>query len=77
MPARVIRERLGRHEPKIIECESCRRPLELDTMTNECQCGTFYNGFGQRLVPPSQWGFETGERFDRHGDYVGTDWSAE
>ena len=31
---------------------------------NECeQCGTEYNGAGQRLAPRAQWGEETGEVF--------------
>jgi hypothetical protein len=70
MPAKVLRQRNGKAEPKIIECEQCSKPLELDTMTNQCTCGTFYNGFGQRLAPPSQWGYETGEHFGDDGQYL-------
>jgi hypothetical protein len=38
-----------------------------DATTNGCRCGRFYNGYGQELAHPSQWGEETGERFDGFG----------
>jgi len=55
---------------RTITCD-CGEKLELyDPMTNECECGRFYNGFGQRLSHPRNWGEETGESFDDHGNYV-------
>lgn len=57
--------------PAAILCD-CGRELELiDCMTNECDCGRFYNGSGQSLVHPRFWGEETGERFDDHGALIG------
>lgn len=38
-----------------------------DDMTNSCRCGRLYDGYGQELADPSQWGEETGERFDSWG----------
>lgn len=56
--------------PAKIRCD-CGSPLELvDSMTNECGCGRFYNGSGQALSHPSQWGEETGERFDARGNPI-------
>lgn len=47
----------------------CRARLHLyDAQLNECErCGRMYNGFGQELAPPAQWGEETGERFTDAG----------
>ena len=46
-----------------IQCD-CGAHLTLhDSWSNECNCGTEYNGSGQQLAPRSQWGEETGERF--------------
>lgn len=57
----------------VLKCD-CGRELSLDDcMTNECTCGAFYNGSGQRLSDPSNWGEETGESFDSHGRYIGGD----
>lgn len=57
-------------EPAEGEC-TCGRTVVLDDpMTNECGCGRFYNGSGQALAHPSQWGEETGERFDDRGNQV-------
>jgi hypothetical protein len=54
-----------------IKC-SCGKTLYLDDpMTNECSCGRFYNGFGNALSHPRNWGEETGEYFDDHGNYLG------
>lgn len=54
-------------EPAVLKCD-CGRKLSLaDAMTNECECGRFYNGSGQSLGHPRGWGEETGERFDNHG----------
>jgi hypothetical protein len=48
---------------KTLRCD-CGTNLTLhDWWSNECNCGTEYNGAGQRLAPRSQWGEETGERF--------------
>jgi hypothetical protein len=55
----------------VIKCD-CGRVSELyDAMTNHCDCGRWYNGQGQQLSHPSQWGEETGERFNDAGQYVG------
>ena len=60
----------GYRIPMVIECD-CGRELPLeDAMTNECECGRFYNGGGQALSHPRHWGEETGERFDDHGGLV-------
>ncbi|MFJ8247337.1 hypothetical protein [Peribacillus asahii] len=51
-------------EPKKITCEECGSKVELySSWANECSCGTEYNGFGQRLAPREEWGYETGESF--------------
>ena len=56
--------------PMAIRCE-CGSELELyDPMTNECGCGRFFNGSGQALSHPSNWGKETGESFDDHGTQI-------
>ena len=54
-------------------CDNCGEKVDLpDAMTNRCdKCGTFYNGSGQRLNPPSMWGEETGESFDSFGNQTG------
>jgi hypothetical protein len=59
-------------EYKTIKC--CGRTLELySSWSNECgKCGTEYNGFGQKLAPRSQWGYETGEE-GSFGGYDGDD----
>jgi hypothetical protein len=55
-----------------IECRACEKELCLnDGMTNRCECGVFYNGAGQQLAPPSQWGWETGETFNDDGVQIG------
>lgn len=36
-----------------------------------CECGQWYNTFGQELRHPRHWGEETGERFDDNGNYIG------
>jgi hypothetical protein len=56
--------------PKTIKC-TCGRSLTLsDSMTNQCECGQFWNGCGQRLSSPRNWGEETGEAFDDRGGYI-------
>ena len=48
---------------KMIRCD-CGCELTLHNWwSTECDCGTEYNGGGQRLAPRSQWGEETGETF--------------
>jgi hypothetical protein len=48
---------------RVVVC-ACKREVELySAWSNECDCGTEYNGFGQKLAPRSQWGEETGEVF--------------
>jgi hypothetical protein len=47
---------------KTIQCSTCYQKVALtDPVTNTCSCGTDYNGFGQKLAPREQWGWETGE----------------
>lgn len=49
---------------RYIYCENCGEQVYLqDGFSNMCTCGADYNGFGQRLAPRSQWGWETGETF--------------
>lgn len=49
---------------KVITCEDCGKEVVLDnSWANQCSCGTEYNGFGQKLAPRSEWGWETGETF--------------
>lgn len=48
---------------KTLRCD-CGTHLTLhDSWSNECSCGTEYNGSGQKLAPRRFWGEETGERF--------------
>jgi hypothetical protein len=48
---------------KMIRC-SCGSEMTLfDGWANECNCGTEYNGSGQRLAARRFWGEETGESF--------------
>jgi hypothetical protein len=57
-------------EPARLKCD-CHRTLALsDPMTNKCDCGRFYNGSGQALSHPRNWGEETGERFDDEGHQI-------
>jgi hypothetical protein len=50
---------------------SCGRTVDIDdAMTNSCSCGRLYNGSGQELAHPSQWGEETDERYDDYGREV-------
>jgi len=61
----------GKHyEPPIIKC-TCSRHLTLhSSLSNKCECGRFYNGSGQLLSHPRNWGEETGERFDDNGQLI-------
>jgi len=47
---------------RILHC-SCGRDVALYGATNMCRCGADYNWTGQRLVPRSLWGEETGEHW--------------
>lgn len=72
LPGRIERREYTEKVYAIIQCTACEAELELtDCMTNRCGCGAFYNGSGQRLAHPSQWGEETGERFDANGNQIG------
>lgn len=57
-------------EPMVIKCY-CGQELEVPEFTNKCDCGRFYNSFGQELCHPSNWGEDTGERFSDEGQYIG------
>jgi hypothetical protein len=48
---------------KFLVCHCGHEMTLYDGWSNECECGTEYNGAGQQLAPRSQWGEETGERF--------------
>lgn len=48
-------------EPTIGECYSCKREVVLQSNTNQCKCGIYYNAAGQELSDPRHWGEETGE----------------
>jgi len=62
--------------PTVIKCDGCGQEIALcDPMTNECECGRFYNGGGQALTHPRHWGEETNESFDDHGNYMGEGWA--
>ena len=57
-------------KPRTVRCV-CGLILQLeDPMTNQCTCGQFYNGCGQRLSHPRNWGEETGEQYSDDGSYV-------
>ena len=50
----------GRGQRSLV-CEDCGKEVHLwDSMTNECECGALYNGFGQRLAPREEWAEEDG-----------------
>jgi hypothetical protein len=41
--------------PKTIICH-CKKVVTLyDALTNQCECGQLYNGFGQKLRPKDEW----------------------
>ena len=46
---------------KTIKCVVCGREVWLGHFTNTCECGADYNMSGDKLVPRSLWGEETGE----------------
>lgn len=66
-----VGRKTGRHYPSrpdeewadpAIRC--CGVELICDSFTNTCdRCGADYNFAGQMLAPRSQWGEETGERW--------------
>ena len=33
----------------------CGKRLYIPNVTNRCECGRYYNGFGQELAPPEDW----------------------
>jgi len=48
--------RWATYKTRSIVCEDCGKEMVLDDpLTNECECGTLYNGFGQRLAPRAEW----------------------
>jgi hypothetical protein len=47
----------------VVRC-GCGREVHCpDGWANACDCGTEFNGSGQRLAPRAFWGEETGETF--------------
>jgi hypothetical protein len=61
------------YEPALIQCD-CKREHALVDQNGMgdscCECGQWYNAVGQQLIPPTQWGEDTGERFDERGYLV-------
>lgn len=43
----------------------CGREVYVDGPTRVCECGKYYNGFGQELAPPEEWDEE--ERYSCFG----------
>jgi hypothetical protein len=52
------------HRINVMRCDCGQEVWLYSVWSNECDCGLCYNGSGQQLAPRSQWGEETGERFD-------------
>lgn len=48
---------------KVIRCDCGCEITLYDWWSTGCDCGTEYNGSGQRLAPRQFWGEETGETF--------------
>lgn len=48
--------------PTIGKC-GCGREVTLESNTNRCDCGNYYNAVGQELSNPKTWGEETGEHY--------------
>lgn len=49
----------------VIRCECGVEDVICDSFTNTCEhCGADYNFNGDMLAPRSQWGEETGERWE-------------
>ena len=73
MPRQVIDTNVD-NVTRLVKCH-CGRTHKLEKENwagdSKCECGQWYNAFGQKLNPPSQWGEETGERFDEDGGYIG------
>jgi hypothetical protein len=61
----VVAHRRNVYHAPIIECDGCGNSVQLDNAaTNTCdRCGALYNGSGQRLSDPRDWGEETGEHW--------------
>ena len=47
-----------------IQCD-CGRRVYIPNITNICECGKYYNGFGQELAPPEEW--DEDERYSCFG----------
>ena len=47
----------------VVDCDCGCEVYCYSSWSNECECGTEYNGGGQRLAPREFWGEETGEVF--------------
>lgn len=59
---------------RTLKCDCGRKHEDIRLAEDvQCMCGRMYNGSGQALAHPSQWGEETGERFGDDGSYLGTD----
>lgn len=56
---------------KVVTCERCGSQVWCPNFTNECQCGTLYNSFGQMLAPYEDW---TDEWLDALDDFVEEEW---
>lgn len=49
-------------EPMHIRCD-CGREIVIHNDATDCECGRWYNLYGQELSPPHCWGEETGEDY--------------
>ncbi len=60
-PGRIRRWTNRYKNPRLGKCD-CGETVILDSFTCECEkCGQLYNSSGQKLAPPEQWGWDTGE----------------
>lgn len=61
------------YDPAVLKCDcgSEHALIDQNRMGDSCcECGQWYNAVGQQLIPPTQWGEDTGERFDERGFFV-------
>jgi transcription elongation factor Elf1 len=76
MMSERLKNRTGYGWEMTADCSKCGESgsvqMANDMNDLECgNCGQWFNYVGQTLIPPRQWGEETGERFGDHGEYLG------
>jgi hypothetical protein len=75
LEAPVIKSWTQRYfEPAVLLCDCGQEHALVDQNRmgdSCCECGQWYNAAGQQLIPPTQWGEDTGERFDERGYLIG------